>query len=794
MKPESYEWAFEVWPTQLAGLVANSQVQPNWLGDEGNRFWYLDRSHGQKRFLLCDPDSASVTPAFDHEKLASILSDLLSIDVAAEDLPFDDISLKGPPATVSFTVNGYVYCYTDGGDTVELLTSAAPELPSPDGTLSVFLEGYDLWMRGESGEPTRITSDGCDERRYGALPDHDRLAIYRARGLLPKFPPLGVFWSPDSRFLLCARIDQSEVEPYPFMESVPYDGSLRPRVHNVRLPLAGDPGRVRQDYVLVDLRSDDPQISELQFPEGWGSLEINALTTGFTIWRDDATELFVLAANRNAQRRALVAISPESARVSIVHEESTSTFSEFGSFEYHAPSVAVLPDRNQAIWYSQSTGEGHLYLLDLDNAAPPAPLTKGDWRVLDLLYVDRQRQKVWFAASGLDPDEYPYNRHLCCVDLDRQEPNSGFEQLTEAGFDHALAGQGLHLMKVLAGLRTPSMLSPDGSYFVDNASSREAATRTTLRRSDGSAVLDLCSADTSALESIGWRPPEPFEVVLPGLRESIHGVMVLPRNFDQSLSYPVIERIYAGPQIVAQPRNFHEVLNGAFVYGAYTLADMGFVVVLMDGPGTPLRSKPFQDQPYGEADRLGVCYHAAVLHELAKSRSWMDMDRVGVNGHSWGGHASAMAMLLCPDTYHVGVSSAGIYDPAAFFTDAAERYIGSPDYGDGRRERRHPDEQPPNYIKMSPSSYAEALRGQLLLAYGDLDENALPSSLLRFYASLQRAGKAPDLLFLPGRSHALFAEPFFQKQLIDYFLRHLRGLDPDVHLPINAKPGPRPLI
>ncbi|MEQ9070796.1 MAG: hypothetical protein RLO18_28935, partial [Gimesia chilikensis] len=108
MKPESYEWAFEVWPTQLAGLVANSQVQPNWLGDEGNRFWYLDRSHGQKRFLLCDPDSASVTPAFDHEKLASILSDLLSIDVAAEDLPFDDISLKGPPATVSFTVNGYV--------------------------------------------------------------------------------------------------------------------------------------------------------------------------------------------------------------------------------------------------------------------------------------------------------------------------------------------------------------------------------------------------------------------------------------------------------------------------------------------------------------------------------------------------------------------------------------------------------------------------------------------------------------------------------------------------------------
>lgn len=790
----SYRRAFELWPTELSALAKNTQLQPNWLGPADNRFWFLQHSEQGKRFMLCNPDDRSVVPAFDHEQLASAISSALSSQVGPGELPFEDVGLDPRREMVSFAISGKRYCWCAGDISLQSLDPYEPAISSPDGQRALFVKDFNLWLRCADGVEQPLTADGSDEVRYGSLPDHDRLAVYRARGLLPPFPPVGVFWSPDSRNVLCLRVDQSAVEHYPFLESVPHDGVLRPKIHNVRLPMAGDPGRYRQDYVIVDLRSSVPAIREIQLPDDWGQLEINATATGAVFWREDASELFVLAMNPNAQRIALVAVDCKAGDTRIVYEERSETFLEFGSFEYHSPSVEVLPERNLAVWYSQSSGNGHLYLLDLENGAIITALTEGPWRVIDLLRIDPDAEKVWFTASGLDDGEYPYNRHLCCVDLASGNPNTGFTQITESGKDHALPGSGLHLMQLLGGVGTVSMLSPDCQYFVDNASNRVTPTQTVLRRMDGSEVLVLGNADVSHLQALHWRVPETFEVSLPGLDEAVHGVIVLPRHFDPTVSYPVIERIYAGPQIIAQPRNFHEMLTGAFIYGAYTLSEMGFAVVIMDGPGTPLRSKGFQDKPYGKDDRLGVRYHAAVLNELSKTRPWMSMKRVGVNGHSWGGHASAMAMLLCPETYHVGVSSAGIYDPAAFFTDAVERYIGSPDYGNGRRDRADPAEQPANYQRMSPSSHADQLQGRLLLAYGDLDENALPSSLLRFYAALQTADKAPELLYMPGRSHALFAEPFFHKQLIDYFVQHLRNLTPAVHLRIDARPGARPLI
>lgn len=789
-----YDRAFELWPTELSLLAKNTQLQPHWLGTADSRFWFLRYTSDGKRFMLCDPDRASVVPAFDHELLASLVSSELSTEVRAGALPFDVVSLDPDRGTVSFEIGGNRFCWCTGEVTLTPLDAHAPEIVSPDGTQALFVRDFNLYRLCADGSEQRLTTDGGDSLRYGSLPDHDRLAVYRNRGLLPAFPPVGAFWSPDSRRVLCLRVDQSEVERYPFLESVPYDGALRPHVHEVRLPLAGDSGRYRQDYVLIDLSSHTPATTGLQLPEEWGELEINATATGAVFWREDASELFALAMNPNAQRTALVAIDCASGRARVVYEERSDTFLEFGSFEYHSPSVEVMPERNEAVWYSQTSGNGHLYLLDLTNGGIKTALTQGPWRVIDLLRVDPHLGTVWFTASGLQEGEYPYNRHLCRVELAADKANAGFAQITESGLDHALPGSGLHLMALLSGNRSESMLSPDCRYFVDNASSRVSPTRTVLRRTDGSEVVVLGDADVAKLEAQNWRNPESFEVALPGLDETIHGVIVLPRHFDPAASYPVVERIYAGPQIVAQPRNFHEMLTGAFIYGAYTLAEMGFAVVIMDGPGTPLRSKAFQDKPYGQDDRLGVRYHAAVLAELSKDRPWMSMDRVGVNGHSWGGHASAMAMLLCPETYHAGVSSAGIYDPAAFFTDAAERYIGSPDYGDGRRDHADPGEQPPNYQLMSPSAYADRLAGRLLLAYGDLDENALPSSLLRFYAALQAAGKAPDLLYLPGRSHSLFAEPFFHKQLMDYFLQHLSESHPAVHHRISAVPGVRPLI
>ncbi len=794
LSTNDYDRALELWPTELAKAALNTQIEPHWLPDETATFWYLHKDPDKHQFILVDAKTGDSREAFNHQHVADCLAGMTGTDVNPYRLPFLSFSFAKDRSHIEFVAAGKrIRCALNKTLCKPLpATNTTSTLPSPDGRHAVYVQAFNLHIRSEiDGHTQPLSDNGCEGYSYATMPDHDRMAVYRARGVLPPLPPIGVFWSPDSRHLLCLRSDDRDVLPYPLLESVPADGSKRPKIHNVRIAMAGDATRVRLDFVLFDLQGTEPR--ELLLPPEWGMLEINAATTSAVYWRPDSSELFTLAATPDMQRIALVAIDIATASVRIVVDEHNNTFTDFGSFEYHAPCIALLHERNAAIWYSRRSGYGHLYLVDLDNGSI-TPLTAGEWPVLDLIHIDHNRGQIFFTAAAIGRDDHPYYRQLIRIDLDNKVPNTGWLQLTPNGFDHAIAGQGLALMTLLSGTGPARMMSPCGNYLVDNMSTVTSPTRTVIRDRDGKLVAEIGAANTVTLDASGWVPPEPFCVHVEGLPDALHGIMIKPRNFDANSKWPVVERIYAGPQIIAQPRNFHEALTGAFVYGAYSLAELGFVVVILDGPGSPLRSQNFQDMHYENADRLGVQWHAKALQELANANPWLDQERIGINGHSWGGHASAMAMLLQPDTYKVGVSSAGVYDPEGFFTDATERYIGLPDYGAGRHIRHLNNETPVNYRRMSPSEYADRLAGRLLLAWGDLDENALPSSLLQFYESLQRAGKQVDLMYLPGRSHSLFAEPTFQKHIFDYFIEHLQGREPLRHQPLNAVMGQRPLI
>jgi dipeptidyl-peptidase 4 len=271
-------------------------------------------------------------------------------------------------------------------------------------------------------------------------------------------------------------------------------------------------------------------------------------------------------------------------------------------------------------------------------------------------------------------------------------------------------------------------------------------------------------------------------------------VLVKPRAFSTRSSWPVLERIYGGPQINAQPRSFAEGLNGPFMHGLNALAEMGFVVAVLDGPGTPYRSKAFRDMTYGQADRWGVAHHRAALENAARTRPWMDLTCVGVSGHSYGGYGTVMAMLLEADFYQVGAASAGMYDLAWAYSGAVERYFGSPDFGGGRAVKESPAEIPERYRDASPSRYVDRLRGQLMIIYGDLDENIQPAGTLKLVDDLIGAGKSFDLLALPGRNHGFVPAPYYQKRLWDYFIEHVQGRKPRHHHKLAVQPGVRMFI
>ncbi len=267
----------------------------------------------------------------------------------------------------------------------------------------------------------------------------------------------------------------------------------------------------------------------------------------------------------------------------------------------------------------------------------------------------------------------------------------------------------------------------------------------------------------------------------------LYGVLIKPRAFGTRASWPVLERIYGGPQIIAHPRSFLEGLNGTFTHAANAMADMGFVVALLDGPGTPYRSKAFHDMPYGAVDRWGVTHHRAALEGAAATRPWMDLSCTGVSGHSYGGYGTVMAMLLEPDFYKVGVSSAGMYDLPWIYNGGVERHIG-------RALKSGPGDVPEIYERVSPSTYAHRLSGHLMLIYGDLDENAMPAGMLAFARSLINAGKSYDMVVLPGANHGFVPDPYYQKRMWDYFIEHVQGRQPLLHHRLDVEPGKRLIV
>ncbi|MDQ3696135.1 MAG: S9 family peptidase [Chloroflexota bacterium] len=747
VSPATYARAERFLPWNVASLMRGLEIQPRWIAG-GDAFWFRQTTPTGTRFVRCDPERGACETAFDHVRLAAALSRASGLPFAAGSLPFDEIELAANPDQVRFTLDdaGWTcdlgsYACRRGEAFSEPVTDVER---SPDGKQEAFVRDCNLWLRDVAGGDERaLTTDGEELYAYGSpLP-----SPLVAAGLAEPAKPL-VIWAPDgSRFLSC-RIDQRQAKCLDLVQSVPKDGSHRLRTHRYAYPLPGDDVVPGEEVWLFDLASAAGVRAAVDpIPVLYHGQPVSA---EWVWWTAGNEAVFLLTRNRGFLAYRLWQIDSVSGEARVIIEER----GEHGIDPYlswGSVTVRVAGNGRDVIWSAQRDGWSHLYLYDAGTGQQVRQLTSGEFNVVRVVHLDESGRWLYFTAMGREPERDPYYQHLYRVGLDGGEP----ELLTPAEAEHAIC------------------FTPSGKYFIDTYSRSDQLPVTELRSAAGALVSELARADIDALAATGWRPPERFVAKSRDGVTDVYGIMLRPTGFDPDRRYPVIDYIYAGPQVNVVPTTFAQSVafdsgdrpnRGYAFWHAQALAELGFIVVMIDGLGMPARGKAYHDVTYRNLGDGGIPDHIAALRQLGDRFPALDLDRVGIYGHSAGGYASAHAILTYPEFYSVCVSSAGNHDHRLDKAGWVERYMGLP-VGDHYREQAN-------------QTSAGRLRGKLLLIHGEMDENVHPASTLALVEALIRENKDFDLLIMPNRPHRLDDSGYFIRRRWDYFVRHLLGKEP----------------
>lgn len=446
-------------------------------------------------------------------------------------------------------------------------------------------------------------------------------------------------------------------------------------------------------------------------------------------WSPDSSEFYFDYNQRGHQLYRILAVNPKTGAVRVVVEETSKTFIHYSGKSWRH----WLHSSGELIWMSERDGWCHLWLYDVKTGKPKHQITKGAWPVREVLHVDDAKHQIWFLASGLQPAEDPYHLHLCRVNFD----GSGFQRLT--------IGDGNHQVE----------FSPNRNFFIDTWSRTDHPPLTELRRSsDGSLVCELEKADASALLAAGWTMPERFVAKGRDGKTDIHGILIKPSTFDPSKKYPIVEDIYAGPHGSFTPKDFDRLLR------MHQIAELGLIVVKLDGMGTNHRGKAFHDVCWKNLKDAGFPDRKLWITEAAKPRPWMDLSRVGIYGGSAGGQNAMRALLDHHDFYKVAVADCGCHDNRMDKIWWNEQWMGWP-----------VDE---SYKLSSNVEDAPKLQGKLLLIVGELDTNVDPASTTQVVGALQKAGKSFDFMPIIGAGHGAAETPYGTNLRNDFLVRHLR--------------------
>jgi dipeptidyl aminopeptidase/acylaminoacyl peptidase len=666
---------------------------------------------------------------------------------------------------------------------------ATPELlRSPDGRQALLIRDNNLLVRDMgSGQERALTTDGTELLSWAKAPYFSSFVTISMLKAGVISPPFQTYWSPDGRYVVAPRIDERGVELWPYVEWVPPEGSRRPVVHNVRVPLPGDRATVRIEYFVFDLKTG--RRTAIRLPEGYPELSWPSGWAPVLGWSRSRNQVFILSRSPGWKKAAVFRVDLATATVATVMEELAATRFEFNTF-WDPSNVRLLGDGAEIVWFSDRTGWSQLYLYDAQTGHLKNAITRGDGAVIDVQCIDEARREIFFTATGRESGRDPYYRHLYRADLDGR---GAITRLTDADADHPfdVAHDDLSHYRFLAA--SPSeYIQLRAGVFVDTWSTVNRPPVSELRSTrDGHLIAELERADASRLYAAGWVPPVRERVSAADGKTDLYAVYFEPHDRQARTQYPLVDCAYNGASSAETPRNFTTAYLLGGRCGGSALTRLGFAMVFVDGRGTALRSSAFRDAGYPDFTQVGIEDHVAALKQLAQRHAEIDVSKVGVSGQSWGGTFSAQAIFSHPEFYKVAISSAGAYDYSALYA-GYEPYIGLPIYADGSQYRGRPDEVPHNWKSVDVTRLADRLEGHLLITYGDSDEESLPSQAQLLIAALTRANQPYDLIYYPNGNHHNLYTSYVMKRTWDYFIQYLRGAQPVRDFSIGLDPWLQP--
>ncbi len=728
---EAYERAESMLTWNLSGKVYQMSVNPNQIDE--NRFWYLLNTRDGDRYFIADLSTQSREPAFDHSRLATAIESATGASANPENLGLRNLYFSGDLNTIQFERERKVWACSLETYECDVLrsvqTPVSSSVLSPDGRLAAYMNDNNLWVQViDTDERIQLTDDGAEN--YGYATDN--------HGWRRSDRPL-LKWSPDSKKISTFRQDEREVGTMTLWRTV--EG--RPEADIWPYALPGDSIVPMLERVVIDVEEQTAMFLNIEPDHHRSSNCCGLIRDGYWVdneWSSDSGKLAFVSTSRDYKEVRLRIADPVTGEVNEIYHERDEIFFESNLTSRGIPNWRVLHDSSEFIWFTRKSNWGHLYLHDLETGELINQITDGDWNVVDILHVDEDSREIFFTGVGREEGRDPYYYHLYRINFD----GSGLELLTPEDAHHEVT------------------LSRDASWFVDTYSTFTEPQKTVVRDRDGNLIMELEEADVEDLLATGWQKPVPFTVKARDGETDLYGIMILPTNFDENESYPIVNANYPGPQGGSLgARSFSPFQRQQ----AYALAELGFVVVAIDAFGSsPIRSREFHTYYYGDMADNGLPDQITGMQQLAERYPFIDIDRAGMYGHSGGGFSTAAALLQYPEFFKVGVSSAGNHDNRGYTYYWGEKFQGLLE-GD-------------NYENQANHLRAENLEGKLLISYGTMDTNVHPSMTLLLINELIRHNKDFDLIVMPNRGHGYANEPYHIRRTWDHFVRHLAGKTP----------------
>jgi len=754
----NFELAERFTSEKMQEMTGSTFLRANWIEEE-SKFWYEWETNNQKKWVFVDADDKSKRPLFDHAAVAAELSEEFSRGFNANNLDLKEFEYNDNLKLFTFHVDSIEFKYDVNrrelikGDSLAKEEEEEWATYSPDSTWIAFAREHDLYlMKADDPDSTeiRLTEDG--ERWYSYQSDHgDTTSDKRLRSRAN--------WFEDSEKLYVKRQDFREVKELWVIDPL----KERPELETYKYPMPGEDEHYKDEILVFNVDTKDKvRLDTDKWPDQ--SLGGAYFNRGGIFETDKSDFLYILRRNREWNKVDVLKANTSTGETQVLWSEKSNPY-----FNTRYLRLAVINQGEEFIWYSERTGWGQLYRYDTQGNLKNQ-ITKGEFVVGDVAQIDTTSQTIYFEGFGRE-DGHPYHSRYYKVNFD----GSGMKLLTPEDANHSFS------------------MGDNDEYFVNNFSRPDLPTTTVLKDKNGRKVMDLEATDISHMEDAGYRAPELINVKAADGITDLYGVMWKPADFDSSKKYPVISYVYPGPQVEPYPRSFR--LSGSAAR-AHALAQIGFVVVSIGNRGgSPLRAKWYHNYGYDNLRDYALADNRAGIEELGAHHPFINLDKVGIYGHSGGGFMSTAALLTYPDFYDVAVSSAGNHDNNVYNIWWGEVHHGVKKkvkkVTKENEEGEEVEEEKVEFISKIPTNQelADNLRGRLLLVHGERDNNVHPANTYRMVDALIKAEKRFDMMIFPGARHGFGRySDYFERMLWDYFSEHLLNYERqniDLDIPEN---------